>query len=193
MTRRTRIVGLLRVVLPLAALVLLSTLFLFGSRPEPGGLLPYSDVTPDDLARRPVVTQPSYAGVALDGTEIEMKAASANPQDADGRSAMTGVNLTLRGTDGLVADLTAAQAEMHDDVIRLQGDVEVTTSTGWRLRSDAFRADTLAGSLTADQQVEADGPFGEMTAGTMRLQRQSDGSRDHVLDLNGGVRMIYRP
>lgn len=190
---RTRIVALLRVILPLTALALLSMLFLFGARPEPGGGLPYSDVTPSDLARRPVVTSPSYAGVAADGTQIEMTAASANPQDVDGRSAATGVHLTLRGTDGLVSNLVATEGEMLGPEIRLQGDVRLVTSTGWTLGSEAFTAHTGDGTLSSDQQVDVQAPFGMMTAGAMVLRRSQDDENNHVLDLNGGVRMIYLP
>lgn len=190
---RSRVVSLLRVILPLAALALLSTLFLFGNRPEVGGGLPYSDVTPEELARRPIVTAPTYAGVAEDGTQIEMTATSANPQDIDGRSAARDVHLILRGTDGLVSDVQALQGEMLGDNIHLRGDVRMVTSTGWTMVSDEFTADTREGTLRSDRQVDVEGPFGTLTAGSMILRRLEDNDKNHVLDLNDGVRMIYLP
>lgn len=192
--RRTRIVGWLRVILPLLALAILSTLFLFSSRPDSdGSALPYADVSPQELAGRPVITQPSYAGVASDGTEIEMTAASVNPDDDEGRSQIAQVQLILRAADGLVAELTAGEGEKQGQLIRLAQDVTMTTSTGWRLVADEFLARADDGVVTSDRPVHVQGPFGELEAGGMSLRRMPDNPENHVLDLNGGVRMIYRP
>lgn len=191
--KRTRIVQLLRVLLPLAALVLLSTLFLFSGPKEEGSSLPYAEVTPESLATRPVMTQPTYAGVARDGTEIQMSAESANPGGQTGRSSAETVNLTLRDPKGVTTDLVAGAGEMADGVIRLSDGVTMTTSTGWTLTSKAFVAQLQEGSLTSTDQIDAQAPFGELTAQEMALRTLPDGSGQRVLDLKGGVRMIYRP
>lgn len=190
---RTRIVGWLRVVLPLSALAILSTIFLIGKKPEVDPTLPYADVTPEELAARPQVTAPSFAGVASDGTEVAMTAQSASPGQGDGLSTIEKVSLTLKGTDGLVADLVAAQGEMQGTRLRLAGDVRMTTSTGWSMSSAEFLALLDEGTVSSSHQVDVRAPFGDLTAGGMLLRRLPDGSRDHVLDLNGGVRMVYRP
>lgn len=190
---RSRVVGWLRVILPLSALVILSTLFLFSSKPEPGGSLPYSNVTPEELANRPVVTSPSFAGVADDGTQIEITAASANPTDSRGHSAITGVEMILRNTAGLVAQLNAADGEMQGEDVRLGGGVTMTTSNGWRMTSDEFRGQTTQGVVSTDGQVDVNAPFGDLTAGGMVLRPDGEDGKNHVLDLKDGVRMIYRP
>lgn len=194
---RTRIVNWLRVILPLCALVILSTLFLFSSRPDTGGGLPYGDLTPEDLAQRAEIGQPSYAAVSIDGTEIEMTAESATPGRDGGRGSIARVSLSLRAVDGLVSDLNATGGEMEGDRIRLFGDVELTTSSGWQVTSQELIANTTEGTLVSPQQVDVAGPFGALTAGGMSLARteagDGNGEGNHVLDLNGGVRMIYRP
>lgn len=190
---RTRIVGWLRVILPLTALVILSTLFLLGRKPEPGASLPYADVTPEELAARPQITQPRFAGVAGDGTEIAVEAKSASPGQQDGRSTVDEVRLTLTGTDGVVAHVDAQQGEMMGQQLRLADDVRMDTSTGWVLTSQELLAELDQGTLRSDSRVDVTAPFGELTAGGMTLRRTPDGTGNHVLDLNGGVRMLYRP
>lgn len=190
---RTRVVGWLRVILPLTALVILSTLFLFGKNPEPGGALPYSDVTGEELAARPQVTAPRFAGVASDGTQVSVTAETASPGQKDGRSSVQAVGLTLKNTDGMTADLTAGEGELTGNDLRLTQDVRMVTSTGWQLVSDEFQARLTEGTVSSDHEVRVQAPFGELTAGGMELRRESDGAGNHVLDLNRGVRMIYRP
>ncbi len=200
---RTRIVQLLRVLLPLAALVLLSTLFLFsGNREEGESLLPYVEVTPEILATRPSVIAPTYAGVARDGTEISISADSANPATgsgggglvgADGASTIDKVNLQLRDPAGVVTDLVAGSGEIAGGLVHLREGVKVSTSAGWAMTSKAFEAELASGRLSARDQVDVLAPFGTLTAQEMELRGAADGSGQRVLDLKGGVRMIYRP
>ncbi|MDO9527303.1 MAG: hypothetical protein Q7J57_17480, partial [Gemmobacter sp.] len=59
----SRVVGALKVVLPLAALVLLSVLFLLARGREDGSELRYSDVDLEALLKEPRMTAPTYTGV----------------------------------------------------------------------------------------------------------------------------------
>lgn len=200
---RTRIVQMLRVLLPLAALVLLSTLFLFsGNREDGESLLPYAEVTPETLAERPSVINPTYAGVARDGTEISMTAASANPAtgtrggslvEAEGSSTIDTVAMKLRDPNGVVTDLVAGSGEIAGGIVELREGVKATMSSGWAMTSKAFEAELATGTLSTKDQVDVLAPFGTLTAQEMELRSLPDGSGQRVLDLKGGVRMIYRP
>lgn len=193
MARRSRIVAFLRILLPLTALAILSTLFLFSERKEPGRNLPYSEVTAENIDQRPAVSQPTYAGVATDGTEIEMTANSATPGGSSGHSSVDQVNVTLRNPEGGTAHLVAGSGEMEGEVIRLGDGAKMTTSTGWQLTSKEFVAHTEAGSVVSKDPVEAIAPFGTLNAAEMELRTLQYGSKQHVLDLKGGVRMLYQP
>ncbi|AGT10047.1 LPS ABC transporter substrate-binding protein LptC [Paracoccus aminophilus] len=191
---RSRVVAFLRILLPLAALAVLSTLFLFSERRDVGSLLPYADVTPENINQRPAVTAPTYAGVATDGTRIEMTAATATPgATAESLTTASKVDLTLKDLTGGIAHLVAGAGEMEGETIRLSDHAKLTTSTGWELTSDKFVAETQQGSLVSDVPVEAVAPFGTLTANSMELRTLPDGSGQHVLDLKGDVRMIYQP
>lgn len=189
---RSRIVALLRVILPLAALALLSVLFLLGRKPDPEASIPYADVDPRDLAARQVVTDPSYAGVTRDGAQISVTGDEVVP-GKDGDASASAVRMTLRARDGRAADVSAGAAALNGDQVRLGQGARMTTADGWVLTAPEFLASTSAGTVVSDAEVNVRAPFGELTAGRAELKPVGDGSGDHVLDLSGGVRLIYRP
>ena len=73
----------------------------------------------------------------------------------------------------------------------VQGDVDMTLSTGWHLTAPRIEADTAEGRLAAPHEVAVTAPFGTLTAGGMVLTRAAEGAQ--VLELNRGVHLIYRP
>lgn len=193
MTTRSRIVAWLQVILPLSALALLSVLFLLGRKPDPEASIPYADVDPRDLAERQAVTSPSYAGVTQDGAQLGVTAAEAVPGGADGASRAQAVRLTLRARDGRAAEVSAGAAWTEGEQVRLAEGVRLTTADGWVLTAPELLASTTEGWLLSEEQVNVLAPFGTLTAGRMELRPLGQGGGDHVLDLSGGVRLIYRP
>lgn len=189
---RSRIVAWLRVILPLTALAILSVLFLLGRKPDPEASIPYADVDPRDLAERQAVLNPSYAGVTEDGTQVAVTGTEAVP-GKDGDASAQSVHMTLRARDGRKADVSAGTASRSGDQIRLGEGARMTTADGWVVTAPEFLASTVAGTVVAEQEVNVRAPFGELTAGRAELRPLGDGSGDHVLDLSGGVRLIYRP
>lgn len=190
---RSRIVAWLRVLLPLAALALLSVLFLLGRKPEPDAAIPYADVSPQDLAERQAITNPTYTGVTGDGTQLTISGTEASPGPDKGDGTLSNVRMTLRAADGRAADVTAGSGAFRDGVATLTEGVRMTTADGWVVTAPEFRAVTGEGIVSADRQVDVRAPFGDLTAGAMELRPKAPGEQDHVLDLKGGVRLIYRP
>lgn len=188
---RSRVVAWLRVLLPLAALVILSTLFLAGRRPDPDAAIPYATVDAEDRARNPRMTAPDFATVTGDGSELTLRADHATPDASGEGGAASGMRLTWRAPTGLAADLTAPQARLEGGQIALGGGVRLTTSDGWALTAPEIRADTGADRIEAAGGLDGFAPMGRITAGRMDMRR--DGQGDHVLDLTGGVRLIYQP
>lgn len=189
---RSRIVRWLRVILPLAALVILSVLFLVARAPEPGGSIPYAEGRLEDLARRPGITAPEYSTVTPDGAAVTLSAAAVSTEDgSEGAGTARDLTLDWRGSDGMVLNATATGAELDGPRVELSGDVDLRLSSGWRLTAPRLVADTGTDELTAPETVSVTAPFGDLTAGAMRLARGADGRR--VLELNRGVRLLYRP
>lgn len=190
---RTRVVRLLRVALPLSALALLSVLFLLGRSSdtvEPA--IPYAEGTPEDLGRSPGIGAPEYTTVTPDGASVTLRAARAALGSGGSGNSGTASALVLdwRARDGLMIELTSPLAQTQDTIIRLEGGVRMALSSGWVMRGPSFQADTAADTLRADETVHVTAPFGELEAGTMLIHPSDTGQ---VLELNEGVRLLYRP
>ena len=193
--RHTRVVGWLKVALPLAALAILSTLFLVARRIDPEAALPYAEVDVEDLAREPRMTSPTYAGTTEDGSALTLSADEARPSSDGAPANAAALRLKLATPDGARTDLLAAQARM-DPVARevvLSGGVVVTTSTGYRLETAEMTARLDRTGLESRAPVTATGPAGDIRADRMALSQDARTPGAYVLVFNGGVRLVYQP
>ena len=192
----TRLIGWLKIVLPLLALVILSTLFLVARTINPDDAIPYAEVDVQDRLREPRMTTPTYAGLTTDGAALTVSAAEARPAgpDAAGASATAVIGL-LETPDGARTDLTAGAGQIDPAARRIlfSGSVTVSSSNGWQVQGETLTAamDTTDISLPSD--VVATGPAGVVTADTMRLTRTNGGDGPYVLVFNGAVKLIYHP
>ena len=170
---RSRVVRALRVLLPLAALGVLSMLFLLARSPSPETAIPYVEGDGADLARRTGMTAPRFAGVSADGARVTLSAARADPAGTDGRAE----DLALEWqADGVTARVRAGSGAVEGGLIRLDGGAEMTTSTGWTLSAPGFAADTAAGRITSPGAVRVtDAEPGE--ASMRLLHKTIDGVR----------------
>lgn len=190
---RSRIVAWLRVILPLTALAILSVLFLLGRKPESDATIPYADVDPQDLAERQAITNPTYTGVTDSGAQLTIAGREAVPGQQKSSGSLSAVRMTIRAQDGRAADVSAGSARMEGDQVTLAEGVRMTTADGWVLTAPEFLASTSAGTVRADSQVDVRAPFGNLTAGNMELRPVAPGAPDQILDLKGGVRLLYQP
>lgn len=190
---RTRIVRWLRVLLPLLALALLSTMFLFSRMSDSESRIPYTEVDAEAAARDGRLVAPEYSTVAGDGARIGLRAAQGRVADAGGDA--QGLELDWQRPDGVSARATAPEGGSDADGVRLNGGVVIETSTGWRMQTDSLTAASDRGMIAARNPVEAEAPFGQLSAGSMQLGSGETGKPDGsaVLNFSGGVRLIYRP
>lgn len=193
--RHTRLVGWLKVALPLVALAILSTLFLLSERIDPDAALPYAEVDVEDRAREPRMTAPTYAGTTSDGAALTLSAEEARPAAEGAPASAEGLRLDLSTPDGAVTELRAGNAVMDDArrEIVLSGGVTVTTSSGYRLETAEVAARLDRSGLESRAPVTATGPVGELQAGGMRLGEDSRTPGAYLLVFNKGVRLVYRP
>lgn len=192
----TRLIGWLKIVLPLLALAILSTLFLVARQVDPDAAIPFADVDVADRLREPRMIEPTYAGVTADGAALVLSAAEAradNGAEAPGRAnALTG---TLETPDGARTDLVAATAAVDATgrKITMTGGVQVTTSSGWTLQSESLTAAMDQTDIEATTPVTATGPAGTVSANAMRLSQNPSDPTRYLLVFNGAVKLIYLP
>ncbi|MGR3485281.1 MAG: hypothetical protein ACU0BF_08055 [Paracoccaceae bacterium] len=182
---RTRVVGALKLLLPLGALALLSVLFLLAGRPEPGSGLPVAGV--EDVARDQAITGPVYSTVAEDGAVVTLRADRARPDGPGARLDAPRLRIVPPGGAEIVA--RAATARTDGDAARLSGGVEIATSGGIAVTTDTLSADLSTGGARAGA-VAAQTPFGTLTAGRMEVRGDAGERR---LAFTGGVHLLYVP
>ncbi|MFE3836612.1 LPS export ABC transporter periplasmic protein LptC [Pseudogemmobacter sonorensis] len=195
--RHSRIVGWLKVVLPLAALALLSTLFLLADRIDPSAAIPYAEVDVEALARDPRMTAPTYAGTTEDGTAITLTAEAARPATAEETAEAEGVTALLSMPDGGESRIAAGAARLDNAAreLELSEGVVVETSTGYRIETAALTVTLDRSGLTAPGDVIAIGPAGRIEATGMVLQQQEGAGTggEYLLVFSGRVKLLYQP
>lgn len=191
----TRLVNWAKIILPLVALGLLSTIFLLSQKVDLSDRIPFADVDLAQRAHDQGATNPSFAGVTLGGEEISFRASSVRP-DPDDRERVLAQNAaaTLRLNGGGVVDIAALRGEANQlrMTARLEGDVQVITTTGYDIRTEAIdtRFDTLFAETPGP--VSGTGPPGALSAGRMILMSDPETGAAH-LQFTDGVKLVYNP
>lgn len=190
----SRFVNLAKIVLPLAAIALLSTLFLFSKRIDPEASLPYSQVEIEQLAEDQRVTAPAFAGVTQDGMQIRVSAETARPSaNTPGRAEASKIEAELQFSDGTQATIRSdtGVVDTTEWFTRLTGGVAMTTSDGFRISTNEIITALDRTDIKASGAVQVESPLGELSAGQMQIT--GDAEKGHVLVFNQGVKLIYRP
>lgn len=193
----SRLVYWLKILLPLTALVLLSTLFLISRGVGPEDAIPYADVDVEDRLRNPRLTAPDFAGMTQDGAALSLTADEAR-LDVEGGAApgeVRGLHGLLATPDGARTELTAALGHMDPQTRRmiLDGGVSLTTSTGYQIQTPGLSVALDRTALDSLGQVQAIGPAFSITSGALRLSLSDPSTRTYLLVFNQGVRVIYQP
>ncbi|MEI4233444.1 hypothetical protein [Roseovarius sp. D22-M7] len=195
----SRVVAGMKVLLPLVALGLLSTLFLISNTVDPSQSVSTSDIDLEKRARELGATNPSFAGVTRQGDEIRFDARIVRPDpDTPKRLTADRVEAQFRLDAGTRVDVTARAAEFDQDALtaQLHGDVRMTTSTGYVIETARLISRLDALHVLSPGTVTATGPLGELTAGRMLLHnaaRDAVGDGAAELLFSAGVKLVYRP
>ncbi len=191
----TRVVTWLKVLLPLAALAILSTLFLLADQINPDDALPFAEVDVEELAREPRMTLPSYAGTTSDGAALNLTAEAALPGTADRPARALNVRMELATPDGATTDLRAASAVIDADggKLLLSGGVSLTTGQGYSLETLEIVADLDRSGLETVSGVQAKAPAGTLPADSMVLRQDNQTPTTYLMVFKGAVRLVYLP
>jgi len=186
----SRRVRLLKLGLPLVALGILSSLFLFSRQITMEGALPYAEVDIADRLREPKITEVSMATSADNGALIEVMAEQIVPM-GDGQVTGNIVSGRIQALSGDVTTLNAAQMAYDDagQSAALTGGVQVLTS-GYDITTDALDLALQNAAIDSRGAVRAFGPLGQLDAGQMSARQSDDGV---VIIFKSGVKLLYTP
>jgi lipopolysaccharide export system protein LptC len=193
--RYSRLVSWLKVLLPLLALGLLSTLFLLSRTVDPETAIPFADKEIQDRLREQVVTGPFYYGTTPEGDEIAFSAETLTTPEAEvGTNRAEKVDVVLDLAGGTQVKVTSDQGifDIGEDRADLVGDVVITTSTGFRVTSDRMISQLSTLDVRSPGEVRSTGPFGTLDAGAMVLSSGPEEEGTQLVFTNG-VKLVYTP
>ncbi|SMX33699.1 hypothetical protein [Maliponia aquimaris] len=188
----SRVIAWLKILLPLAALALLSTMFLLSRPREPLQNAPFADALSSGAADQKV-TAPYYAGTTERGDMLTMTARTARPQEG-GSIVADRLEARMRLSDGSEIRLDATEALLRDREHKalLSGGVRIESSQGYVLTTEGLvsHLDKVAAESTGP--VQGVGPMGHFEAGHLKiLPAEADG--EVQLLFSGGVKLVYQP
>ncbi len=196
----SRFVAWTKIILPLAALAILSSLFLFSRSFDPSKGAQLFNGNLAEFARKQRITAPRFAGMTSDGVAIRISAREASPRDS-GSSVVDATDLraNINLPNGDTVDVIAASGAVEplENRALLTGGITLSTSFGItaKTRGLIFALDRL--DIRSQGRIEAMTPRSDITAGQFELRlddRQKTGKpRGYVLVFKDGVRMVYRP
>lgn len=194
--RYSRVVAWLKVLLPVMALILLSTMFLISRSIDPGMALTYAQIDLEGLARDQRLTGPRFSGVTQDGAAISFSAETAQP-DPENAAIYSANDLKaqIETPDGGIVDIQAGIAVIDNaqNILDLTAGVSLTTSTHYNIQTQGLRAKMDIAWIESLGAISAVGPIGKFTAGQMHMTRQTDVPGSYVLVFKGGVKVVYVP
>lgn len=193
MDRYSRLIAWLKVLLPLAALALLSTLFLLSRNIDPSAALPFAEAEMQDRISREQLTEPFFTGTTRGGDQVTLSARAVRL--GEGQSNQTeDLAVEIRLASGARVSLSSdvGSYDLANARLTLAGKVSIGTSTGYDLTSDTLSADFDQLAVVSPGPIQGMSPIGSLRAGKMRLVRQPGLENVH-LNFTNGVKLIYRP
>ncbi len=194
--RYSLLVAWLKIVLPLIALAILSSLFLLSRKIDPGAALPTSDAELADRLREPRLTAPIFTGMTSDGSAVTVTAVEMRPLPGsvtEGTARTLTVQVETPG--GNLATLAAPEGQLDTalQTLALSGGVTIVTADGYRLASPNMDASMVPWELDATGGVTGSSPFGTIWSDRMQVTRDPDHPDAHIVDFIGAVRLLYLP
>ena len=187
----SRIVTFSKLVLPLAALVVLSMMSLFSGRPDPNQALPLATQSADGQLGQQGMTKPHFAMVTGSGRTLELIASSAEPVALDANQifatdVMARITRLMGARDQITADQALWNSQTTDT--QLTGNIVATTPEGYRLDTEELSINAASGDIVAPQAVLITSDEIRLEAGQMAITGPSD---HQVVHFQGGVRLLY--
>ncbi len=173
MARRSFIVRGLKVLLPLAALAIFGSLFVFSSARYSDGLS-FEGVDLSSLEEGLKLAHPRFTGTTNRGEPFSVTAEWALPDaPRPQRVELSKVEGEFLLKDGRLITLAADTGVLRPDdkILNLGQGAKLTTSDGYLVSADSAVINAETNTMTATGNIHASGGLGEITSDTMRAAR----------------------
>ncbi|PSL18033.1 LPS export ABC transporter periplasmic protein LptC [Shimia abyssi] len=181
--------------LPLAALALLSTLFLVPRNIDTDASIPFAEVELEQRLRTQQITAPYFSGQTEQGHMVAVTSETARPDPDDPKTTIAEnvfarIDTTAGQTYTATSDIGLADSQYQE--VTLEGDVVMTTSSSYTITTEEMIISLREIRAESGAEIFAEGPLGTLNAGRMAL-RPADTTDDIYLFFTNGVKLIYNP
>lgn len=190
----------MKILLPLAALALLASVFLWQQNDEEGIGLTFSAADIEAMRTGLRVTNPQLSGSSLNGDLYDFQADVVTPEDLDmTRADIEQLSGRILFRDGRKVEIRSDRAEIEIPAQRVVLDtgIRITTSDGYEAEASRVEVDLREAVLTATGPVTASGPPGQIEAGGMTIVPSAPegepGANEPLIRFTGGVTLRYTP
>ena len=148
-----------KTLLPIVALGMLSTIFLFSGKVDVTQSLPYAKFNIAEIIREQRITKPYFSGVSNNGTEIVLSAAyaSSDIKNVDILD-ITDLSIILTSQNAKTIRITAGRGTLNSALQKasISEDVHLTTMLGFWLKTNNLTVDLKQGvaRLAASEKQE---------------------------------------
>lgn len=186
-------------IMPVLALMLLSSIFIFGKKDalRSGTLTIDADVI--NLTTDQKITNPQFSGLTNLGDSFILRALEAMPDaPTPDKIALVDPSLEFDALQGIGFKISSENGSVNfiNQSAQLDGDVLIDMTNGYKATSEKIQLNLKLGNLVAPGSVKASGPYGKIIAGSMKLYKDVDNKASQVngnLMFSNGVTLIYLP
>lgn len=192
----SRLVFWLKILLPLAALAILSTMFMIAHTIDPSRAIPFAKMDVTRIALDSSLGRPHYTGVTRDGSSLSVTAAEAVPEpDKPGQADATDVTGRLVERGGGSATLRSDKGHVDSaaNLMTFTGNVHVDTSQDYHVTAPHMEAALDDSRVVATGGVVTSSPVGRITSDRLQLTSDPKAPGAYVLVFNGSVKLVYMP
>lgn len=187
-------VAWMKILLPLAALGILSSVVFFARESEDIRTIPFATEEGSADTPGPRLSRPEFVGITGDGSAITLTAREVTPIDNDTeRLVADTISGTIRSADGRTIETEAVEGtfDLAASLAILTGEVGVVTSDGISFQAQGLETRMDASEAKSDGPVEGNAPFGRFEAGAMEMRQTAD--QGNLLVFKNGVKLVYVP
>lgn len=193
----TRLVTVTKVILPLIAIGLLGTVFLFTNDDSLEGGFSFSKADLVALESGMRIDKPKMFGSNPEGDIYNFVADALLPDSLD-PSLVEAQRISgeIKYQSGEEIQISAEKAEflLDGNQIRLSGGVLAVMSDGSRISGEGLLAELDSGKLTSTSAITASGPLGNIQAGNFRVERVGEEDEEkQMIWFENGVMLSFKP
>jgi lipopolysaccharide export system protein LptC len=189
----SHLVAWLKIILPLAALAILSTVVFFARENDGQREIPFlTDGGPDTPGER--LAAPEFLGLTSDGSEVILRAKEVVPTPNDPNTLVADeITGRIETPSGRIIQAAApkGQIDVAGNTAFFEGVVSVDTSDGFHVLTKDLMTRLNETYAQTDGAVRGEAPFGTLEAGGLLLS--SENSEGNLLVFNDGVKLVYEP